>query len=510
MEEHEAPPAAGSDDVGETSKRKRSRKAAGEAGKPKRTKPIPPPVADDEENPTHTVHAAEAPDPTDLTAKEMRDRKVEASTGRGRPSKTAMKQFRNLQRIQRERRKQEQLERASQRKPRKVERVATKEAPVVPVIRLPAQQRHAIEVEKIERDIVQAENAVLLNEADPTLSSQDRDANARKLLSEVQTMKLEREYYHKRFNEWVKKYNTAMATKGASIQMARENLPPGDIRRFVLISEEQHMQNIKRAMEKMFYLEVVREEVYEKPSNKFSVAKKKKKTIGQSVLQSNVNNCPSAKCKNCGGPVLIDEHLASASCMNCGRVGDMVHLDKVNFCDKDTYSKGTLPYEPLSHFKEFLSRLQGIERTEIPDAVINAVKMRCEMNRIDYVNDPSSLTYSRCRQFLQQEGFASRFENICQIIRRVTGVQPVSLSPDEIQQLTTIFMELGSCYPSFKGTRRNMLSYAYTTYKSCQLLRIDKALPFLPLFKDAANLAKADAIWKKICETKGYEYIESA
>jgi hypothetical protein len=54
-----------------------------------------------------------------------------------------------------------------------------------------------------------------------------------------------------------------------------------------------------------------------------------------------------------------------------------------------------------------------------------------------------------------------------------------------------------------------MLSYAYIVYKSCELLGIKHALPWLPLFKDPRNCRRADTVWKMICEELGLEFIET-
>jgi hypothetical protein len=74
-------------------------------------------------------------------------------------------------------------------------------------------------------------------------------------------------------------------------------------------------------------------------------------------------------------------------------------------------------------------------------------------------------------------------------------------------KLTQIFKEIQHPFEKHKGTRKNFLSYSYTTYKSCELLGYNEFLPLLPLLKAPQNLLKADAIWKKICEECKYEFI---
>jgi hypothetical protein len=83
------------------------------------------------------------------------------------------------------------------------------------------------------------------------------------------------------------------------------------------------------------------------------------------------------------------------------------------------------------------------------------------------------------------------------------------LSREQRGQLTQLFKEIQEPFERHKGKRKNFLSYAYTTYKSCELLGMTQFLPMLPLLKADQNKLKADEIWEKICKDCRYEFVRT-
>lgn len=154
-----------------------------------------------------------------------------------------------------------------------------------------------------------------------------------------------------------------------------------------------------------------------------------------------------------------------------------------------------------------MTRLEGMERTEIPEEIIHRILIECEKRGINPVQEPEKLTHKRMRQFLSDAGYSHCFENIVKIISIVTQQSPVTLKPEQRAELERRFKEIQEPFMRHKGKRKNFLSYAYTMYKLCELLGYNEFLPYLQLLKAAPNLIKADQIWKKICEDLQYEFI---
>ena len=129
------------------------------------------------------------------------------------------------------------------------------------------------------------------------------------------------------------------------------------------------------------------------------------------------------------------------------------------------------------------------------------------VHRIDPVAQPERVTYKRVRDFLKITGYSKFYENITQIISLLTKQPPMRLSEEEKTQLTRIFNQIQEPFNRHKGKRNNFLSYAYTIYKSCELLGLDEFKPYLPLLVAPKNLIGADHIWKKICNDCGFDFI---
>lgn len=160
-----------------------------------------------------------------------------------------------------------------------------------------------------------------------------------------------------------------------------------------------------------------------------------------------------------------------------------------------------------SQFKEFITRLEGGERTQIPEQVINKLLHQCSIHRINPKAEPDRLTYSVVRQFLQTTGFSRFFENIPKIMHLLTGVEPHKFTREQKKLLINIFLEVQPSFEKNRGRRKNFLSYSYVTYKICELLGLPQFLTRLPLLKAPKNLLAADNIWRSVCKDLKYEFI---
>lgn len=217
------------------------------------------------------------------------------------------------------------------------------------------------------------------------------------------------------------------------------------------------------------------------------------------------------RCPECDMEQIAEEATGYLVCMHCGlsvKGGEGVGY-RQSFAEAQASVRAAAPYDRLAHFKEFIARLEGSERTEIPEIITNLLLRHCAMYRIDPIREPHKITYTFVRQCLKKTGYAHFFENISQIISRLTNQSPPRFSQEQREKLTMIFREVQQPFERNKGTRKNFLSYSYTTYKSCELLGYTEFLQYLPLLKAPQNLIQADEIWKKICEECKYEFVRT-
>jgi hypothetical protein len=217
-------------------------------------------------------------------------------------------------------------------------------------------------------------------------------------------------------------------------------------------------------------------------------------------------------CATCNGELIFDHRTGSTTCTMCGvsRAGGMGLGVQQTFADSQASSRTAAPYERIAHFKEFIARLEGTERTEIPEVVVNTLLLQCAMHRIDPIREHERVTYTFVRGALQRTGFCQFFENTTQLIGLLTKRQSRRFTDEEKAQLTRIFREIQVPFERHKGKRKNFLSYSFTLYKLCELLGMREFLPYLPLLKAPANLLAADALWEKICHDLDYEFVRTS
>jgi hypothetical protein len=160
-------------------------------------------------------------------------------------------------------------------------------------------------------------------------------------------------------------------------------------------------------------------------------------------------------------------------------------------------------YKRINHFKEILAQFQGKETTQIPQEVIENIKIQIKKERIEI----SQITNLKTKEVLKKLGYNKYYEHI-PFIKDKLGIKPPIMSQELEEKLCNLFVELQSPYSKFcPDDRVNFLNYYYTAYKLCELLGEEKYLPLFPLLKDREKRIEQDNIWKKICEELDWEFI---
>ena len=215
-------------------------------------------------------------------------------------------------------------------------------------------------------------------------------------------------------------------------------------------------------------------------------------------------------CPRCGADTI--HYRFSHQCPTCHWSIESVCIRDRNIKEYDTCAwprTAGATYKRINHFNEWLLRTQGLEQRQVPPAVLDAVR-RCLTlaGRSLTEKSPPKMVYMNVRNALARARYQDFFEHVPQIIEKVVGLSPPRLTEAENKDVRALFMEIQAPFDRVKPPeRRNFLSYAYVIFKICELLEIDRILPFCPLFKSVQNQRNADAIWRKICAELNYEYI---
>lgn len=216
---------------------------------------------------------------------------------------------------------------------------------------------------------------------------------------------------------------------------------------------------------------------------------------------------PHLRCAACN----IHMHkMIDASVMVCPRCGtSSKYLDSssksLGYHDDVEYV--SVSYKRQNHFQEWLNAFQGRETNTIPDSVIESVMSVLYSSGI---RDKADITRDMIREILKCKTMKRYKKNITSIMCRITGQDPPRLKPEEEDKLKIMFNSIQKPFEKYRPKdRKNFLSYSYVIYKFCELLGLDRFLPFFKLLKGRDKLYKQDRIWEPICRELEWEFVPS-
>lgn len=202
-------------------------------------------------------------------------------------------------------------------------------------------------------------------------------------------------------------------------------------------------------------------------------------------------------------------------CLKCGsQVTVTQKYTKPSMNDPPAENK-IYEYQRFSRFCEWIENIQAKESKIVPDAVIEAVKR--EIKREMKTDKLDQLDERDIRKYLKKyknKKYDQYYDNCTQILKRVTGIEPLQMTQEMENDLQNMFMAIQEPFEIYKDKRHNFSSYSYTLYKLCQLLGYNEFLPKFRLHKNESKIYEHDQIWKKICEymggeEKGWKFIKS-
>ena len=160
-------------------------------------------------------------------------------------------------------------------------------------------------------------------------------------------------------------------------------------------------------------------------------------------------------------------------------------------------------YKRINHFKEILAQFQGKETTQIPQDVIDNIKLQVKKERITL----TQITNIKTKEILKKLGYNKYYEHI-PFIKDKLGIKPPIMTPELEETLCNLFVELQAPYSKYCPDHRvNFLNYYYTAYKLCELLGEEKYLEHFPMLKDPEKRMEQDVIWNKICQELDWQFI---
>lgn len=156
----------------------------------------------------------------------------------------------------------------------------------------------------------------------------------------------------------------------------------------------------------------------------------------------------------------------------------------------------------VSHFKNWVARLQGKERCSISSDNLREVGALVEL----YPDNMSE--YDRIKLALKQLKLQRYYNNIYYIMRHTMGHALVEFRKLNEARLLALFMKIQEPFSRIQNGRTNMVSYQFLIRKFCELLGYSVAY-YIPLLKSRANLQRQDYVWKCVCDELGLPFYPS-
>lgn len=156
----------------------------------------------------------------------------------------------------------------------------------------------------------------------------------------------------------------------------------------------------------------------------------------------------------------------------------------------------------VTHFKNWVARLQGKERCNITSAELDLIGRQIQMY-------PDSMTeYQKIRMAMKELGLQQYYTHVYYAMRHIYGYALVEFRKINEARLLAMFYKIQEPFSRIVGTRTNMLSYQFLIKKFCELLGY-KIAEFIPSLKSRANLQQQDHMWRQICDELGLPFYAS-
>jgi len=215
----------------------------------------------------------------------------------------------------------------------------------------------------------------------------------------------------------------------------------------------------------------------------------------------------SNECTNCHGSNFIHD-TGFLICNDCGVCKQFIDstMAGLNYDDMISYEPAVQPfsYQRKNHFKEWLNQLQAKEITTIPESVINLLLAEIKKERI---TNMQLIDSARIKKYLKKLKLNKYYEHVPNIICKITNSPQLKITPEFEKILLDLFDLIQEPFEKHcPKTRKNFLSYSYTLYKFCQILKKNEYLIYFPLLKSREKLFEQEKIWKNICKELNWEF----
>jgi len=218
------------------------------------------------------------------------------------------------------------------------------------------------------------------------------------------------------------------------------------------------------------------------------------------VSPQSMNTKPSLKldneiCKVC------NEYYESVegydTCYNCGACENNLHYSEtLSYKESQEIVHKHFNYDKSLHLADHLDRLQSKENKVIPTELLEVIRYELKKERI---TDYSNLAESKVKSILKKLKMHEYYDNVINIINRLSGRPPFVLTPEVSDKIKEMFIQIQYPFQLYKPpNRKNFLSYSYFLNKFFLILKLPEFAKYFPLLKSDDKLKQQDDIFCKI------------
>jgi hypothetical protein len=204
---------------------------------------------------------------------------------------------------------------------------------------------------------------------------------------------------------------------------------------------------------------------------------------------------PPIETKKCKCKTIFKTEDLILICATCGTIIPSLLDDDLIVNDQLVVA-----YRRMSHFREILLQLQGIENVVIKEEVLITIRRN--------ILEPVTDIY--LRKLLRNLKLNKYIEHL-NLIKRHLGLLPIIISKELQEKLLSMFVQIQIPFAKYAPTNRNnFLNYNYVLFKFCEILNETSYFNSFKMLKDLKKIRLSDAIWNKICVDLGWTFIKTA
>jgi hypothetical protein len=212
-------------------------------------------------------------------------------------------------------------------------------------------------------------------------------------------------------------------------------------------------------------------------------------------------------CRACGNRLQLVANVSLLACTFCGLSRFVLDGQVLNSCARDDFMETGITSKRVSHWVEFLRSAQARGGSTAPDGILALVSTRLAGVAVE------SVTPVLVREALRDLGLGKYYACAPTLAARISGASPPQMTALEEEKLKLMFIRacasFQQCVARGATHRTNFLSYPYTARKLCELLGLERMIPYFVRLRAAEKMTRSDAIWRCICEDVPWPFVPS-